>query len=188
MRLPWKTKGSEIQSELVLLEEKYGPGTIDKIERKLSDLGYPLDCHQIRTAAWYKDSFHPLVLLVAKSLFGLTDEEIFEIGYKSPKISLGAKIYIKYFSSPRQTLKLCSADWKKFADHGEMEAGEFNEKEKYCTLRLKDYKFHPVMCSWIAGFLLGVAENTFRSEKITIEETACMFKDSPYHEFRIRWE
>ena len=39
-------------------------------------------------------------------------------------------------------------------------------EEKYCILRLNDYKFHPIMCHYLQGFFLGVAENAAEAKTL----------------------
>ena len=72
-------------------------------------------------------------------------------------------------------------------DVGSLEA--FGDpKEKHLTVRLKDYKFHPDVCPYYAGIFLRLLEYFIPSREIIIEETKCMFKGDPYHEYTAHWK
>ncbi|PIS38801.1 MAG: hypothetical protein COT34_01730 [Candidatus Nealsonbacteria bacterium CG08_land_8_20_14_0_20_43_11] len=101
---------------------------------------------------------------------------------------MGAKVYIKYFLSLQKTFNAVPQYWKKFETCGELELYKLNEKEKYLVMRLKNYDIHPIMCPYLGGYFLGLAQNIIRSDKITIEETACIYKGGAYHEYTIRWQ
>ena len=109
-------------------------------------------------------------------------------GEEGVKTSFFLRIMMRYFLSVSMPFRESPRYWKKNYDFGELEASEFNEKEKYVVLQVKNFKFHPVMCIFFAGYFLQTAKFVIKSEKITIEETKCMFKGDPYHEYIIRWK
>lgn len=185
MQIEGKTKGSEFLSFAKYVETKYGQEGLKKLEKKMEELGYPIHFNEIKPAHWYLEALNVLSMIVAKELFGWKD--LFEVGYNSPVFSFGVKVFIKYVPLSL-FLKQLPRVWWKFIDVSSLEASEFDEKAKYMVICLKDYKFHPAMCRYFAGFFLRIAEYFIKSEKITIEETKCMFKGAPYHEFLVKWE
>jgi len=187
MGIKCRTKGSDFQSLSIYLRKRCGEDSLRKLEDKLGELGYPLSFSKIRLGEWYPEGHNVLTILAAKHLFNWTDKDIFDIGYNSPKLSLGSKIYIKYFISYQKTFESCPQYWRKFMDCGILEAFELDEKNKHCIFRLRDYRFHPIMCHYLAGFFLAVAENGIKSEKITIEETQCLYRNDPCHEYLVKW-
>ncbi len=188
MKMKGNIRGTIFQEHTSCIRAKEGEKGIKVVEEKLKEIGYPLKFSQIKNWEWYPVAYSALVILIAKSCFNWTDQDVFEMGEAAPKYSLVVKLLMKYFLPLRRTLKEVPEYWRKYFDFGELEAHELNEKEKYLVLRLKNYKGHPLICIYHQGYFLQVARYAIKSKKITIEETKCMFKGDPYHEFVIRWE
>ena len=184
MRIKGNTKGTEFLTLAKYIRQKYGEEKLHLLERKLKELGYPLVFDEIKPIDWYKESLNVLAFIVAKNLFGWKD--LFEVGYDSPKLSIGVQLFMK-FISPKRVFKEGSKTWSKFTDVGILEPYEYNEKEKYVIIRLRDFKLHPEMCRYYAGFLLRILQYTQKSKETSIEESKCMFKGDSYHEYVMRW-
>lgn len=185
MLIKGDTKGSELRTLSNYIQEKEEKGQLAIIEEKMEELGYPLRFDEIKTMEWYPESLNVLAMIIARDLFGW--KNLFEFGNASPDFSFGTKLFFK-FSSPKKVFDKMSKSWRKFMDVGMLEPVAYNKKEKYMTLRLKDYMFHPAMCDYFAGFFLRIGQYVIKSKKINIKETKCMFKGNPYHEYVIRWE
>lgn len=185
MKIKGNTKGSELLTLKKYIEAKYGKEKVEELEKKMAELGYPLNFDEIKPAHWYSEGLNDLAMIVAKEIFNWKD--LFEFGYNSPVFSFGVKVFIKFLPLSL-FLKEFPGIWRRFVDVGAIEIPQFSEKEKYVIVWLKDYKFHPEMCRYFEGFFLKVSEYFIKSEKITIKETKCMFKEAPYHEFVVRWE
>lgn len=185
MRMKGRTKGSELLTLSSYIRQKYGEQKLKLLEREMERVGYPLKFDEIKPMEWYPESLNVLAMVVAEHLFGWKD--LFEIGSFSPKFSIGVKLFMRFVSLER-VFKEASKTWRRFLDFGTLKPYEFNEKEKYFILHLKDYKTHPDMCRYYAGFFLRITQYLKKSKKITAEETKCMFRGDPYHEYTIRWE
>ncbi len=183
MKLPGLTKGSEIITLASYIEEKYGKKRLAELEQKMAELGYPCDLKTIKPAHWYKESLNVLLFLASKEIFNWKD--LFEIGYNSPVFSFGVKIFIRFLSPALigETPKI----WRKFMNVGSLSVS-MNEKEKRFTVVLKDYNFHPEMCRYFAGFFLRISELFIKSDKITVEETKCVYKGDSRHEYEMKWQ
>jgi len=187
-KIPGNVKGAIFQSHAVFIRFKKGDQGVKMVEEKLKELGHPLKFEEIKSLGWYPEALSSLVVVVAKDVFNWTDKDIFEMGNFAPKTSFVISLMVKYLLSPQIAFKAAGELWKKHLDFGELEAREFNKKEKYIVLRVKGYKFHPLLCIYGQGYYLRVAQFVIKSAKITIEETKCMFKGDPYHEYILRWE
>jgi len=185
MKIRGKTKGSELLTLKKYIEAKYGREGVKKLEKKMTELGYPLYFDEIKPAHWYSEALTVLAIIVAKEIFNWKD--LFEFGYNSPVFSFGVRVFIKFLPLPL-FLKEVPKIWRKFVDVGTLETSQFNEKEKYIIIRFKDYKFHSEMCRYYEGFFLRIAEYVIKSGKITIEETKCIYKGDSFHEFIVKWE
>jgi len=142
MKIRGKTKGSELLTLKKYIEAKYGREGVKKLEKKMTELGYPLYFDEIKPAHWYSEALTVLAIIVAKEIFNWKD--LFEFGYNSPVFSFGVRVFIKFLPLPL-FLKEVPKIWRKFVDVGTLETSQFNEKEKYIIIRFKDYKFHSEM-------------------------------------------
>ena len=187
MEIPGNVRGGIIRADLEVIREKRGAKGVEAVEKKMADLGYPIDFKSIKLGEWYPEALSVSLILVARDLFDWGEKDIFDMGYYAPASSFISKIFMKYFLSLKRFLEEVPNYWHKHFDFGELEAYEFDEEKRYIVLREKGYKFHPLMCVYHKGYYLRVAEFAIKSPDITIEETKCMFKGAPYHEYVIKW-
>jgi hypothetical protein len=184
MKVKGNTKGSEFLTLKKYVEIKYGIEKVRELEEKMAELGYPLHFDKIQPTYWYPQPLFFLATIVAKEILDWPD--LFEFGYNSPPLSFGAKVFIKYLPLPLY-IKTAPRVWRSFISFGDMEIPEFDEKERYVVVRIKNYKIHPASCRYYEGFFLKLAEHLIRSEKVTIEETECPHRGGSYHQFTVRW-
>jgi hypothetical protein len=154
----------------------------------MEKLGYPIKLEEVGSLEWYPEFLTVLIILVAKEIFHWGDEEIFEWGYQTPKFSFIVRLLAKSFINLKMAYQKSPIYWKKHYDFGELETPEFNEREKYLIIRIKGYKFHPIVCTFYKGYFIKIAEFTSKGKKFKAEETKCMFRGDPYHEFKISWQ
>ncbi len=188
MRVSGNVKGVVFQTHAAFIRYKEGEKGIKMVEERLKELGYPLKFTEISSLAWYPEALSILVVLTAKEVFKWKDSDIFNMGNSAPKYSLIARMLVKTFISIKKVFEESPKYWKKHYDFGVLESYEINEKEKYVMLRLKEYKLHPTVCIYFCGYFYQIAQYVVRSKKITIEETKCVYRGGPYHEFLIKWK
>lgn len=181
-------RGAVFQSHASFIMERRGREGLKAVEKKMAGLGYLLNFKKINVGGWYPKFLSILTVVTAKDLFNWTEKDVFEMGKSAPKYSFISKMLMTYFISLGRFLAEVPKYWKKHFDTGELKVAEFNEVKKYIILREKNHSSHPLMCFYHAGYYQRIAGNVIRSEKITIEETKCVFKGDPYHEYIIRWE
>jgi len=186
MKIPGEIRGEILLVNLPYIKEKKGEEGIKLFKKKMEEVGVSFD--KIEPLKWYPIGFLPLSLLVMKEIFGWNTEEMFNLGNSAFKLGLIPRILSKYFVSLSAVFQMASEHWKKYHSIGELEPYQLNEKEKYIIGRLKNYKIHPLLCSVNKGVFLRIIQYVIKSKKITIEETKCMFKGDPYHEFLIKWD
>jgi hypothetical protein len=188
MEIKGKVRGVVFQTDAEYVREKIGEKGLEKLEIKTKELGHPIDYDKIKAMDWYPLGLRVLSLLAIKEAFNWGDKEIKDMGNSAPKYSFIVRMLMKYFLSAKRSFKESPKYWVKHYTVGKLEAYKFNEKEKYLVLRLNDFKIHPLLCTYYLGYFLRIAQYVIQSEEISIEETQCMFKDHPYHEFLIRWK
>jgi len=188
MEIPGKVRGQVFITDLGYIKEKKGEKKIKLLKEKIKEWDVPIDYDKARPMEWYPVGFRAISLLAIKEIFGWGDKEIFDLGNNAPKYSFIVRMLMKYFLSAERSFKESPKYWVKHYSVGKLEAHEFNDKGKYLILRLKDFKIHPILCTLYLGYYLRIAQYVIKSKKITIEETKCIFKGDPYHEFVIRWK
>jgi hypothetical protein len=185
--IPGRVKGAVILADAEYVRLKGGESALKKIEQRLNKLGYQYSFQEIRPMDYYPEPLSVMVILLAKEVLELDDQGVFEMGKAVPKISFFLKILTKHFVSIRKCFEESPRYWKKHFDFGELEPVELNEAEKYGIIRVKGYKFHPIMCIYHKGYFSQIASLSL-GKQVSVEETQCSFKKGPYHEYVIRWE
>lgn len=187
MEIPGKVRGQAFVTDIEVVKEKKGEKGGELLKEKTKELGYPIDYEKMKITGWYPIGLRAVSLLAMKRAFGWGDKEIFDLGNRAPKTAFIVKMFLKYFLTFKMLFKASPKYWVKYYNTGKLEAHEFNEKEKYLVLRVHGIKVHPVLCPLFAGYFLRIAQYGGIKDATT-EETKCVFKGDPYHEFVIRWE
>ena len=185
MEMPGKVRGTSFRTASQYILEKEGKEGLKRLEKEMENLGHPLDFSKVKNLEWYPVGLRALVFILLRKVFNWQDKDMIEMGSASPKFSFIVKITLKYLISPRKVFELASKHWRQHWTGGVLEQAEWHEK--WCILRLKDFKFHPDYCLFLCGYFprmgqLGGGKN------VTCEETKCIHKGDPYHEFLIKWE
>ncbi|MDP2910548.1 MAG: hypothetical protein Q8N58_02050, partial [bacterium] len=76
--------------------------------------------------------------------------------------------------------------WKKHYTIGKLIMPDFSDKKKYAIIREEGFKIHSVYCNIHKGYFIKVAQMVVNAP-VACQETKCMFKGDPYHEFLITW-
>jgi len=188
MAIPGNVKGAVILADLEYAHQRGGGKIIKEIKKRLKELGYPVDIEEIKPMEKYPEALSVLIILLIKEVLNLADEGIFEMGGASIKLSPFIKILTKYFVSPKKCFEQAPKYWEKYFDFGKIEPVEYNEKEGYTILRIIDYRFHPIICIFHKGYFTQVARIVTGKKVIKIEETKCVYRGDPYHEYFISWK
>jgi len=188
MEIPGKVRGVVFATDLEYVKEKKGERGVGLLKKKIEEWGNPIDYKKVKVTEWYPVGLRAISLLAIKEAFGWGDKEIKDLGNCAPKYSFIVRMLMKSFLSLKRSFEETPKYWTKHYTVGKLEDYEFNDKEKYLVLRLHDFKIHPILCIYYLGYYLRISQYVFESEKITIEETKCMFRGDAYHEFVIRWE
>jgi hypothetical protein len=187
MKKKGNARGEVFKSYAAFFESKYGKSFLDKLQKKLEELDCPLRFDQVKALSWVPEAYSQLIMSVLQEEFNWKEEDFFILGQEAPKYSFIMKILMRHFSSPERVLKEASNSWYKYFDFADISVADYNEKEKYVYLRLKDYDMGPLMCIYLSGYILSIARLTIKSQEIKIEETKCLYKNDNYHEYKITW-
>jgi len=179
--------GVSFQEDAQFIRQKEGEEGLRELETEMKKLGYPLEFKEVRSFQWYPLSLNFLYLAVAKNIFNWPDDVFRENGRFSAKVSLIAKIMMKYFVS----LKRCFAEagnfWQKYYTIGNLKTEELNEKEHSAALVLRDFPGHPLLCRVLEGYFWQVISYVAPKEKLKVKEIECPFQGGKVHRFKITW-
>lgn len=185
-KLEGDVRGMAIKVDLDFVFEEKGKEGIQKVEKALARAGFPIEYKKIKPMEFYPISLSAVLLTTIKETFNFNEKDLERWGASVVKFSMLMKIFMKYFASLDLVTKQIPNIWRKHYTIGELEVFDYSEKKKFVILRLKNFKVHPVHCHIYKGYFSKTTEMIVK-KKIKCEETKCMFKGDPYHEFLLTW-
>lgn len=188
MQVKGKVRGVTLQTDGKYIKIHEGEEGLRAVEAETKKMGYHIDYKHIVSTGWYSMGLRAVSLLAAKKVLNLDDEQIKKMGSAAPKYSLITKMMLKFFFSLKKVHEEAGTYWRKHYTLGILEPGGFHEDKKYFILHLKKFKLHPILCTYLLGYYLGVLEMTGGYKNARAEETKCMHRGDEYHEFVIRWD
>jgi hypothetical protein len=186
MKIKGEVRGAVFQTDAKNVLEKEGEAGLQKLEKRVKELGYDIDYRLGKATEWHPVGLRIISLLLIKDTFGWSDAEIREMGKRAPKFSFIVKFIFKLFAPLGKLIKEIPSDWKEHYTVGEMEVPKFDEEHKELIIRLKDFKPHPLFCLYLEGYIERVL--LFVEQGVKTRETKCMLKGDPYHEYTSQWK
>lgn len=184
--LSGESRGANIKVDFDFVLEIKGEKGLEKVENRMVELGYPLNYKNIKPMDFYPIGLDAIVLLSIKEIFNFNDGDIEKMGAAVVKFSPLMKVFMKYFSSLSLISGQIPGMWKKHYTMGKLIMFDFSDEKKYAIIREEDFKIHPVYCDIHKGYFTKVAQLVVKAP-VVCQETKCMFKRDPYHEFLLTW-
>jgi len=167
---------------------KQGLEGVRKVELKVKELTKTdFNFDKIGRFSWIPLKLCIISVLVAKEEFNLTDDDIFQMGAATAKVSFILRL-VSYLNQAEEVLKRAPSYWKRYYDFGSMEIIEFDRDKKNIIVRLNDFSFHPIWCLYTAGYFLTVVNFFVKGKNMKIKETSCSHKGSNYEEYLTTWQ
>jgi hypothetical protein len=188
VKLEGHVRGSTLNTDAAFVKSREGRGGLNKVEECFQNLGYPVEYKHIQDMGWYPLCVRVLSLRTIQDVLELKDEEMVTMGDMAPKFSFLVKVYMKFTNLPEHAFSAIPEYWGMHYTVGKMEVGELNEDAGFMTVRLVDFKIHPVFCRYLEGYFRRLLQFSFVSREVRCWETRCSFADAPYHEYRIAWK
>lgn len=186
MEMAGEARGAVFKTDQDFILKKGGEEGLRKVEEELRKLGHPIKYKEIENSAFYPVGLRVLSLLVISKVFNLSEREIKEMGKIASQVSLIIKLFMQYFLSLRKTFEQVSKIWRKHYTIGDLVPVELNEEKKFVILRLNNFNLHPLLCQYLSGYFLKVAEMIVKSP-VQCQETKCFFRGDNYHQFLVKW-
>lgn len=185
--IPGENRGVTLITDMEYIKEKKGKKGLDRVQKEMDKLGLDLKYKKIKNSEWYPAGWRIISLLVIKKTFNWGDKEIFNMGYSAPKNSFVVKALLRYFVSKRKTFEETPKYWNKHWTVGELETYKLDLENKKIVMRLKKFKARPVLCQFLRGYFRAIGELTLRGNTVSVQESKCMSRKDPYHEFIVTW-
>lgn len=185
IKMEGEVRGVTFKTDTEFVLREKGPGGLKEVERKLKELGTPIDYGKLDTMNFYPIGLRVLSLLAIRETFKFSDKDIERMGAAAPKVSLVIKLFTKFFFSLAKTLEQAPRMWEKHYTTGRLTA-ETHEEERYAIVRLWDLSAHPIFCRYLRGYFATVVQMVVNSP-VTTEETKCVFNGDEHHEYLLKW-
>jgi len=186
MKINGEVRMVGVKSYLDFILKEEGEEGLKKVEDTMLSFGFSLKREKIRKMDFFPLNQLAILLVVIKKLFNYDDEKFQEMGKFQVRGSLLLTMLVKYLVSLNRAVKELPNLWRKHLTVGKLTAVELNEEEKHLTMRLENYRMHPIHCQILKGYFLASLQRII-IEKRTCEETKCIFKGDDYHEFLVKW-
>ena len=181
-----EVRGAVFQTDAKNVLAKEGEEGLQKLEKRVKDLGYDIDYRSGKATDWHPVGLRIISLLLIKDTFNWSDAEIREMGKRAPKFSFLVKFIFKLFAPLGKLIKEIPSDWKEHYTIGEMEVTKFDKENKEMVLYVKDFKIDPIFCIYLEGYIERIL--LFVEQGVKTRETKCMFRGDPYHEYTSQWK
>lgn len=185
MKTEGEVLGAAIQEFKDFIAEDRGARGVEDLENAIVSLGY-LKIKEIRKNRFYPVGLYAIVLLTIKELFDYDDKKFEEIGRFNAKLSILIRLFMKFFISLKKAAEVVPRMWKKYYTIGNLEVVNFNEEEKFVTLRLKNFSLHPFHCLIQKGYFSTILQIIVKSP-ISCDQIKCTHRGDDYHEFLMKW-
>ena len=180
-----EVRGVVFHTDAEYVRRHEGEEALRSIEEETKKMDYPVNYSEMKAMAWYPIGLRVVSLLVARKALDWDDEQVKEMGRNAPKYSLITKLMLRYFASPETNVNRLGTYWRKHYSVGSLEGKVIGQS---ANVRLKDFKIHPILCTYLQGYFICVLGMIVgQTEKLSIEEAKCVHRGNEYHEFVLRW-
>lgn len=182
-------KAVTLQTDKIYIEIQDSINGISLVEKEMEKMGFPFRYNSlIAPTDLIPLSIRIASLLAIKKVFHLEDYQIKEIGRLATRSSFFTKLTLRYLVSLKKMAREIPRHWQRHYTVGSIDPGELHEDEHFFIVRLRDFMTHPIFCTYLSGYIIGVVELIGNFPNLTIQETKCRFRGDEYHEFRVTWE
>ena len=188
VKLEGQARGSTLSTDAAYVESQEGKAGLKKVEAAFRQLGYPVEYKHIKDMGWYPICLRILSLRVIQDVFDLRPADLRMMGDTAPKFSFLVKVFMKFTGISELALRRIPGYWRMHYSIGDMCASEVDSQAGYMVVRLTGFKTHQILCRYFEGYFRRLLQFSFVDQEVGIQETKCMFKGDPHHEYRITWK
>lgn len=187
-KIPGQVRAEYLGSLKKFILNKEGKSGYAEYKDTLKHLGIDIDHYENKkNSEWIPKYIANISSVVAIRIFNWDEEIVFELGKLSITFLPSTKVFLKYFSSIKKTLRQITKKWKHYSTQGEFEIKKLDEKNQTAIVLLKDYPVNPMDCVYTKGMIASIMEISTGSKRVKIQETKCPNRGDSYHEFSLEW-
>ena len=186
MRIKGEIRGVSIKSDLEFILKERGSEDLNKIEKTITNFGYPIAYKEIQILNFYPLGLDAIIMLLAKRMLDFENKDFQKMGRYEAKLSLIMRLFMRYFYSIDRFAKEISSIWRKYFTVGDIKIIEFSKEKKYVILRIENFLCHPLFCQSLIGYFPVVLGMIVKGS-VDCEETKCVYRGDEYHEFLMKW-
>ena len=181
-------KAVVLQTDKIFIEIQKKENGLDLVEKEMEQMGFPLRYNSFLSPSTLVPLSKRIASLIAiRNVFSLNDEEIRRMGSLATKSSFFTKLTLRYLVSLSKMAREIPRHWQRHYTVGCMDTGELHEEQCYFIIRLRDFKAHPIFCTYLSGYIIGVVELIGNYPNLTVQETKCQHRGDEFHEFKVSW-
>ncbi|MEX0933479.1 MAG: hypothetical protein WDZ74_01865 [Candidatus Paceibacterota bacterium] len=182
-----QVRGVSLKNDsLKSIEALGGVGALEKVQAKLTELGFDINVAHFDSYRWYPAGYEPAVYLVAAHLFGWRENDIENLGRIATRGSEFIRV-IMNFVSMKSTLRSAPEYWRKYYDFGELVPVGYFEDEPSIIFQIKGAHVHSVMEIFSKGYFRGVVELVTGSKNVSVTIHKSAAQGDEYTEYKISW-
>lgn len=185
-KIQGEVRGLAFKGDADFVLHELGEEGLLKLESEMANQGFPVKYRNVKPMNFYPLSMDAISFLTMKRLFHFEDKKIQELGSYLARVSLVLKLFMKYFVSLETVAQKAPEMWRNHYTVGNLTIASIDEEKREITLRLENFNPHELYCLIFQGYFCNVIQMIVGKKPVS-EETKCMFKGDPYHEFVIRW-
>lgn len=157
-KVPGEVRGMGLKTNLDYVFEMKGPEALKRVEDAMARMGYPITRSAIQAMAFYPFVHSPVVEIGIQDTLGFSEQDFYEMGRYSTKVSLFLKIMAKYFLSVQAAITYATKMWNEYYTRGHIQAVEVNDREKRIILRILDFETTDPGWNIIRGYFSQTAQ------------------------------
>jgi hypothetical protein len=187
MKVKGRQRANDIKYSVKYIKEKEGENGFNDLVKELEKNGLKIpDVDKLSSTKWISRSIPGGFLLGAIIFFEWTEKEVFEMGRRATSSFSTIKLFLKWFSSVKNTIQMAIKGWNKYFTGGKAGLVEFDKSNKECILEIKDFDIDSMVIVYYEGVFTKIVEIATGSKEVRVEEIENK-NNHRYHKFRVKW-
>jgi hypothetical protein len=190
LKIKGEGRGVHFKNDAEYVLKERGEEALKKVEEEITRLGFPIKYREIKNTGFYPAGLRAISLLAIKKTLSWDDEKMKDMFKAAVGASLIVRLFMKFFYPTEKAINALPRIWDQYWTKGNFSIVEFNRKEKKVIVRIEGLDLHPLYCSSLEGFFMGMADLIGGSKRRACKEISCSFKDknSKTHDYLLTWE
>jgi len=187
LKMKGKERAADIDYLVRYVKKKEGKSGYDGLIKELKKHGFGIPKLDNKSRIeWISAGIPHAFLVGAARYFDWSKKDVFEMGKQALTMSVSLKIFLRYFTLAKFSVKKGLDDWRKYYSWGEAELLSFNKKKKEGMLELRDFGTHSLVCTYLEGVFSQILEISTGSDKARAKEVE-HGDDGKNHKFKLTW-